>query len=236
MEAVIRFDRESGLHSVAPGALIDVRALTSLLEEEPLLIPVSGDSLSSICQGLGMQFCERLEQLLASHGEMGGYISSWEAYQAELALEELFHGQPRCPQDSVYSVALGCSSVNVNSLTRTLGFLALPPPSSASAGLSPPPIHFCKQRSGTRDMVLRAWRVVDHIRAQDHVLGADVVEVLVGDLFRGAPPPRSLEEMKDPKKQPLLRDIKDSSSYEALVLKTDQRLQRNQRKMRYLGC
>ena len=108
----------------------------------------------------------------------------------------MFHGQPRCQLDSKYSVALGCSSVNVNSLTRTLGFLALPPPTSASAGLSPPPIHFCAARSGTRDMVLRAWRVVDSVRAQDHVLGADVVEVLVGDLFRGAPPPRSLEEMK----------------------------------------
>ena len=96
--------------TVSPLELLDLDALKALISKESMLLPVKGP-LSQMCREVALHLCNSLETLLESNGFQGGYLPSWECYQMELALEEMFYGQPRCPTDLQYSVALGCSSV-----------------------------------------------------------------------------------------------------------------------------
>ncbi|XP_056441329.1 NACHT, LRR and PYD domains-containing protein 12-like, partial [Gadus chalcogrammus] len=75
---------------------------------------------------------------LSCHGTVPS--ATWSAYQAELALEEVFWGHPLCQEDRVYSVSLGTASADANSLTHYRGFPAQALPSSAAAGIEPPPL------------------------------------------------------------------------------------------------
>ena len=66
------------------------------------MIPIlndRGQGLSSLCAQVGTYLCDQLEAFLTSNGELGGYDAAWGAFQAEIAIEELFHGQPRSPGD-----------------------------------------------------------------------------------------------------------------------------------------
>lgn len=124
------------------------------------------------------------------------------AFQCKLALEEHFHGQPRCDTSRQYSISLG-----------TQGFFGLALHSSASAGLVPPPLwHFIREMK-QQNRVGRMFLFSDSLSAAPAVIGRELVLILIKDVYR-----RNLdvpvEELKD-KAKPLM--VVDSIEYMAFT-------------------
>ena len=125
---------------------------------------------------------DTMDGLLRNNAFIGGFDAAWRTYQYEIALEELFHGQPRCPTDRDYSAALGCSSVHWNSSSRARGFIALMPWGEASTEQEPPPlVHWLTNRS-LKTMIGRMWTLSDNFAAAEHVLGSELLMVLLKGL------------------------------------------------------
>lgn len=94
--------------------------LRALLCNEAMLLPfqeVNGEGFHLVTSAVISNITRSLEDTYKAAQQQGGYDNSWKAYQLELALEEFFHGQPRSCEDSGYSMSLGTSSVNIESLT-----------------------------------------------------------------------------------------------------------------------
>ena len=135
---------------------------------------------------VGTHLVETLARLLRCHGHLGGFDAMWQAYAYEIGLEELLHGQPRCPEDIRYSAALGSSSVHWNSSSRSCGFMSLGPWTACTVegeNTTPPLHHWLGNNTYLMVMVRRLWCLVDSTRAADHVFGRELLLVLLKDLF-----------------------------------------------------
>ena len=123
----------------------------------------------------------------------------------------------------MYTQALGCSSVRLNSSSRARGFLALSPWNSclSEQDLVPPPLHqWLGENTYLMVMVRRIWRLVDSAGAVDHVFGRELLDILLKDIFFTNDPEQDIREMfratatvpKNPD-----HDFKMEQTYEALV-------------------
>ncbi|CAL8253813.1 unnamed protein product [Gadus morhua 'NCC'] len=109
--------------------LFGMKELRCLLRTRPLVVPfkdtADGSEVMTALRAVTSHYVEKLTGLLSNSkglgGWGGGFLSAWSAYQAELALEEVFWGHPLCQEDQVYSVSLETASTDANSLTHTRG-------------------------------------------------------------------------------------------------------------------
>ena len=114
------------------------------MRTRPLVVPfkdtADGSGVMTALRAVTSHYVVNLTGLLRNSKGLGGFLSTWSAYQAELALEEVFWGHPLCQEDRVYSVSLGTARIDANSLTHYRGFPAQALPSAAAAGIEPPPL------------------------------------------------------------------------------------------------
>ncbi|RXN18886.1 hypothetical protein ROHU_001960 [Labeo rohita] len=161
-------------------------AIHHLLEEIPILLPFKDNEhqlgLRHILQPVASHLTSTLYTLLSEAKGRGGFNSSWTAFQAELALEELFFGKPHCPQSRPYAISLGTNCTDSNSLTRQRGFLGLSPIGSASVGESPPPLQTWIKDPNQRLRVERIFAFTDTLDANPSVIGDALVRLLLSDL------------------------------------------------------
>lgn len=174
-------------HAMDSESTFDEHALSNLLMNKPLLVPFTDvkctGGVMSVVQDVARHMVEKLRCLLESNNGKGGYDATWAAYQCELGLEEIFFGHPFSTRDFKYSVSLGTSSTNVKSLTCFRGFAAFAPASSASAGISPPPLIHWTSNDKQQERITRVFRFSDSVTAGLSVVGAELVMVLLCDLY-----------------------------------------------------
>ena len=106
----------------------------------PFKDTADGSGVMTALRAVTSHYVVKLTGLLRNSKGLGGFLSAWSAYQAELALEEVFWGHPLCQEDRVYSVSLGTASTDANSLIHYRGLPAQALPSAAAAGIEPPPL------------------------------------------------------------------------------------------------
>ena len=76
----------------------------------PFKDTADGSGVMTALRAVTSHYVVNLTGLLRNSKGLGGFRSTWSAYQAELALEEVFWGHPLCQEDRVYSVSLGTAS------------------------------------------------------------------------------------------------------------------------------
>ncbi|XP_029281300.1 uncharacterized protein LOC115003588 [Cottoperca gobio] len=189
MEQVAVFGGSQGIPSMlVPAEFFSLRKVRYFFYKNPVVIPIGraedGLTLMEILHNVVIFLVRSLRQLFNQHANVGGYKPSWQAFQFELALEEFFYGHPLCHTDYQLTVSLGTSSTNPNSLTNERGFLGLAPYNSASVGETSPPL-----RHWTRDdlqvtRIERLFPLSNTLEAEPPVIGAALVFVLLGDLYK----------------------------------------------------
>ncbi|CAL8380725.1 unnamed protein product [Arctogadus glacialis] len=148
----------------------DLPALQRLFQDRE-----DGRGLLSTLRGVVSHLAGILgESFRASEG-MGRYDPSWKAYQAELALEELFFGHPLSSLDNTLSASLGTSTVSERSATHERGFIGLAPHNSASLEESPPPLHHWTRDPLQETRIERLWALCQCVEAGAAVLGAALI-------------------------------------------------------------
>ncbi len=164
----------------------NIDSLVMLLETTTMLVPFRNND-----QGLGLQHVLRpvaehlsttMRNMLQCHKGKGGYECSWTAFQTELALEELFFGRTFSPRSRPYSVSLGTSTTNKNSISKVRGFLGLAPVRSSSVGQSPPPLSMWLSDNVQRLRVARVFTFSESLHAVPAVVGDALVLLLLCDL------------------------------------------------------
>ncbi|MGL5591361.1 MAG: hypothetical protein ACRDCF_01340 [Mycoplasmoidaceae bacterium] len=157
-----------------------------LLEDFPMVLVFKDNpqslGLRHVVHPVADHLTRTLVALLSECKEQGGYANSWTAFQLELALEELFYGKPYHRPSKAFSVSLGTSATDPNSLTKQRGFLGLSPVGSASVGESPPPLDTWFKDPIQQTRVLRIFPLTDALQADPSVIGESLVQVLLKDL------------------------------------------------------
>ncbi|XDV36630.1 hypothetical protein PO909_006376 [Leuciscus waleckii] len=152
-----------------------------------MLIPFKdnedGLGLRHIVKPTATYLSSTLFDLLHNQKGLGGFESSWKAFQLELALEYFFFGRPMCATSRQYASPLGVCSTNSNSLSRMRGFLGLSPIGSASVGEGPPPLEPWIKEELQRLRVLRLFPLSDCLLAGPQVVGEELVRILLSDLL-----------------------------------------------------
>ncbi len=216
IEVVLLFEEERGIPELFhPEDAFDQKGLIRLLEKKPMLLPFKddeGQGLRSVTSAVLQHLSGELHALLFLYSHMGGFKPSWRAFQLELALEEYFHGQPRCVSSRPYSSTLGTSSANIESRTKTRGFLGLAPHSGASAALVPPPLENYIQDQTQRERVERLFLFSDSLIGQPSQVATELVKVLAKDVYRSNSFP--LQDLVSEDKPPM---VVESVSYECFV-------------------
>jgi len=92
-------------------------------------------------------------------------------------------GHPFSLWDYEYSVSLGTSSNQSKSVTCQLGFASLAPTSSASAGLAPTLLRHWTSNQTQQSKIERLFRISETVRAGMSVVGAELVMLLLCDLY-----------------------------------------------------
>lgn len=187
LEYVAVFNDSTGipLHYSAEN-YINTLALESLLSKYPVMLPFQTygeNNLVGILKEILEYVHSSLSGLLHDSANKGGFVPSWQAYQLELAFEELAFGHPLSVFDRPYSASLGTCSVNPRSVTHRRGFLGLAPTNSAAVGENPLPI---KTWSGNQQLALRVARLfplTDMLEAPPCIIGAEMVRLVLRDLY-----------------------------------------------------
>ncbi len=97
-----------------------------LLETVPMVVPFKDNEnnldLSDVVYLVTMNLTSILLNILESRKGLGGYYSSWTAFQFELALEEIVFGRLLSPSPRQYAAALGVCACNPNRGGASLGW------------------------------------------------------------------------------------------------------------------
>lgn len=118
MEQVAIFDKPEGVPEVlVAGQFFRVRRVHHLLHKAPLVLPFTacGDELDdwdpvAVLQLVLGHMVQELKTLFHTNAGKGGFEASWQAYQLELTLEEVFYGHPLAACDTQLNAALGTST------------------------------------------------------------------------------------------------------------------------------
>ncbi|KAK7884033.1 hypothetical protein WMY93_027156 [Mugilogobius chulae] len=199
--------------------LINTDRVAELVAEKPALIPFlssANEDVRGFRKELVLTLCRGLERVMTQRCFSAGYDPCWQAFQLELALEEYHHGQPRTPAHGQFSVALGTSSTNARSLTRTRGILGLAPHTSASMGLSPPPLTIWTTNEIQQKRATQLFDLAGSLSANDAIIGRHMIHALLTDVGYGADEEDTLEALS--KALPLTKARpKNSLEYPELV-------------------
>lgn len=158
---------------------MDVDHLKVLLQEYPLVIPVMenvrarsfASTIRSICNDLVFELAE----LYRHYRQNGTFIATWRAYQLECCLEQMFLGKVRCRKSFVFSRCM---------VTSALGFLKLEATGSAAVDESTlPPLAIWTNNVDNQQRIEAFFQVTNCINASLHVLGKQVVDLLLKDLL-----------------------------------------------------
>ncbi len=189
MEVVGLFEKERGIPSVLdPSEFFRLPALNHIMSTVPLILPFldddQGKGLTTVLKDTLMYLVNTMREEFNTHIFIGGFLSSWTVYQAELAVEETLWGHPLSSVDKQWSVSLGTDTVSGNSQTFMRGFLALAPPNSACVSNEPPPL--C---NWTRDPLQvsrfeRVFPLADLLEAAPSLVGAQMIRIFLGDLYK----------------------------------------------------
>lgn len=112
------------------------------------------------------------------------YDPTWEAYQAELALEEIIYGRPLSESDYQLSVILGTRTIGQFSLSYQRRFIGLVPHNAASVGEVPLPLCNWTKSALQMERIERLFALCQSLDATPSTTGAAVVAVALGDLFK----------------------------------------------------
>ncbi|CAL8239964.1 unnamed protein product [Gadus morhua 'NCC'] len=188
IEQVVRFEGEDVPFEFDPREFFDLPALKRLFQDRALLVPFQdredGRGLLSTLRGIVSHLAGILGESFQDSAGVGRYDPSWKAFQAELALEELFFGHPLSSLDNTLSASLGTSTVSERSATHERGFIGLAPHNSASLEESPPPLHHWTRDPLQVTRIERLWALCQCVEAGPAVLGAALIRVLLGDLYQ----------------------------------------------------
>ena len=108
MEQVCKFRAgvEGVPASLEPQSLFGMEELRCLLRTRPLVVPfkdtADGSGVMTALRAVTRHYVVELTGLMRNSNGLGGFLSTWSAYQAELALEEVFWGHPLCQEDSLF--------------------------------------------------------------------------------------------------------------------------------------
>lgn len=197
IEQVVRFDGKDVPFDINPRDYFDHSALQKLFLDHALLVPFQdreeGQGLLSTLRNVVNHLAGVLGQSLRDSEGVGRYHASWKAFQAELALEDLFFGHPLSVLDNTLSASLGTSTVNERSVSHERGFIGLAPHNSASLEESPPPLHHWTRDELQKTRIQRIWALCQCLEAGPAVLGAALIRVLLGDLYDDQLPWTSLK-------------------------------------------
>ncbi|KAL7397250.1 hypothetical protein ABVT39_019213, partial [Epinephelus coioides] len=188
IEQVARFEGHDLPLDFNPRDFFDLSALQKLFLDYPLLVPFQdredSQGLLSTLRGVVNHLAGILGQFLRDSEGVGRYDPSWTSFQAELALEELFFEHALSVLDNTLSASLGTSTVNERSASHEGGFIGLAPHNSASLEESPPPVHHWTKDSLQKTRIERLWALCQCVEAGPAVLGAALIRVLLGDLYK----------------------------------------------------
>lgn len=187
IDAVFRFTDHCPVY-VSPEVFFAEEVLDTMLEGSPMIIPFKADESG---QGLGKflscvteQLVRRLREVFDQSAGLGGYRSSWTAYQYELALEQIFFGRSISPSSRPYSVSLGVCSLHPDSISTSRRFIGLAPVSSASVGEDPPPLDTWFKDKVQQQRVRRLFPFTEVLMAEPPVIGEQLVLILLKDIFQ----------------------------------------------------
>lgn len=128
-------------------------------------------SLSRVIQDILSHLVCLLVDLYTSSREIGRFDPSWKAYQAEIALEEIVHGQPLSEGYFQLSVSLRTSSVGQFSLSYQWGSIVLAPHNVVSAGETPPSLFSWTKYFLQEERILRLFPLYQSLDAAPFIAG-----------------------------------------------------------------
>lgn len=197
----------------------DYGSLWDELLSRSLLVPfqdMRGRGLITILKNVLDHHVGVLTQTHHSSSGRGGFDDAWRAYQSELALEEILYGHPLSPQDHHMTKILGTSASASKSITRVRGFPGLARHNSATAEVSPLPLHNWTKDSRNAIHIKRIFCLVDSLGAAPSVVGIQLWSVLMADLYREADVGGHLAELKK-ENIPSFRKVVSASRPETLI-------------------
>ncbi|CAL8275578.1 unnamed protein product [Arctogadus glacialis] len=184
---LVRFEGEDVPFEFDPREFFDLPALQRLFQDRALLVRSQdredGRGLLSTLRGVVCHLAGILGESFRDCEGVGRYDPSWKAFQAELALEELFFGHPLSSLNTL-SASLGASTVSERSATHERGFIGLAPHNSASLEESPPPLNHWTRDPLQETRIERLWALCQCVEAGPALLGAALIRVLLGDLYK----------------------------------------------------
>lgn len=209
VEQVAIFDDTEGIpHVLVAAEFFRVRRLHHLLHTAPLVLPftISGDEWDdwdpvSLLQLAVGHMVEELRKLFHTSAGKGGFEPSWQAYQLDLALEEVFYGHPLAACDTQLNAALGTSTTREMSLTHWRGMIGMAEFSAAASGNVPPPLSNWTKDDLQVTRIERIWDLCESLSAGHTVIGEALVLVFFKDLFKSNKD-LPLGEMKKDQKPP----------------------------------
>lgn len=164
----------------------NVRALTNLLEDKPMLLPFAEDqprlTFLSTIKDVPRHLLESLQAAHASGKHKGKFKESWVAFQAEIALEVFFWGRPGSMYDSILAVNLGPGLDNERSLTWQRGFMGLASFNSAAVDVAPPPLLYWSKKDLQTTRIQRLFGFADSFEAAYPVIGTELLKLILCDL------------------------------------------------------
>ncbi|CAM4685443.1 unnamed protein product [Leuciscus chuanchicus] len=164
----------------------NVRALSKLLEDKPMLLPFAEDqprlTFLSTIKDVPRHLLESLQAAHASGKHKGKFKESWVAFQAEMALEVFFWGRTGSMHDSILAVNLGPALDNERSLTWQRGIMGLAPFNSAAVDMAPPPLLYWSKNDLQTTRIQRLFGFADSFEAANTVIGTELLRLILCDL------------------------------------------------------
>ncbi|KAK7912776.1 hypothetical protein WMY93_012987 [Mugilogobius chulae] len=156
--------------------LINKDRVAELVAEKPALIPflsTADEDVRGFRKELVLTLCRGLERVMTQRTFSAGYDPCWQAFQLELALEEYHHGQPRTPLHKFQKPH------------QDEGILGLAPHTSASMGLSPPPLTIWTTNEIQQKRATQLFGLAGSLSANDAIIGRHMIRALLTDVGYG---------------------------------------------------
>lgn len=186
IEIVTLFTTQQMSGIVRAADFFNVRALTNLLEDKPMLLPFAEDqarlTFLSTIKDVPRHLLERLQAAHASGKHKGKFKESWVAFQAEMALEVFFWGRPGSMYDTIFAVNLGPALDNERSLTWQRGIMGLAPFNTAAVDMTPPPLSYWSKNHLQTTRIQRLFGFMDSFEAAYPVTGTELLKLILCDL------------------------------------------------------
>lgn len=173
---------------VDPEALFGTQCLKDLLAMKAMLVPfvdlADGMCILAVVQEAVSYLNGVLKTAYTTSRGKGSFEHSWRAYQAEIALEELFYGHPLSLHDRQLTIVLGTSATMDKSLTKVRGFLGLEKWNAATPEVCCPPLANWTKEVCNVLRIKRIFCLCESLGAAASVVGEQLWLVLLGDLYR----------------------------------------------------